>query len=236
MNIISWNCNMAFRNKYQQISWYSPDLLIIQEAESNEVMLKKHFMMSYNQYIWIGNNIHKGLAIISTNDTTIKTHHLYNPEYKFIIPVEVKNRDKHFILLAVWTQYISKQDSYISQIYKAVDFYKDILDQKHMLVIGDFNSNSQWDMLKPSRKETHSGLVQMLSDLNIYSMYHKIDSITHGYETTPTLYFRKQKDIQYHIDYVFIPSSYFSSISSIKIGDYESYIKYSDHMPLFIKI
>ena len=32
--VVSWNCNMAFRKKYEKILRYDPDIVVVQECEN----------------------------------------------------------------------------------------------------------------------------------------------------------------------------------------------------------
>lgn len=52
MKVVTWNCNQAFRKKYENILSYKPDLLIVPECEHPD-NFKKAF---YFDVVWIGNN------------------------------------------------------------------------------------------------------------------------------------------------------------------------------------
>ena len=41
MKIVSWNCNMAFRNKKDILKDFSADIAIIQECENEDVLKSK---------------------------------------------------------------------------------------------------------------------------------------------------------------------------------------------------
>ena len=56
-----------------------------------------------------------------------------------------------------------------------------------------------------------------------------------GTEVHPTFYMYRKIEKPYHIDYAFISESLISS-SKIDIGNKESWLEYSDHMPLFLNI
>jgi hypothetical protein len=40
VRIVAWNCRMAFRNKYEKMYQYNPDIMIIPECE--DLSKKKH--------------------------------------------------------------------------------------------------------------------------------------------------------------------------------------------------
>ena len=58
MKIISWNCNLKFKEKFELIESYDPDICFIQECEK----LKSVFFPSY-KYFWTGRNENKGLGV-----------------------------------------------------------------------------------------------------------------------------------------------------------------------------
>jgi exonuclease III len=69
MKIVTWNCNGAFRNKFQHISHLEADILIIQECENPESISKKN--ESYHQFarntLWCGSNNNKGLGVFASD-------------------------------------------------------------------------------------------------------------------------------------------------------------------------
>jgi exodeoxyribonuclease III len=108
LKVITWNCNMAFRKKYQNILSHEPDLLIIPECEHPE-KFKDTF---YSDVVWIGNNKNKGLGVFSFNDIRISLHKSYCEYFKYILPIEVTvNNEKIMNLIAVWAQKNDEKDT-----------------------------------------------------------------------------------------------------------------------------
>jgi len=66
MRIVTWNCNMAFRNKRAEILDWDPDILVIQESESPA---HNGSWDEFTDWAWIGDNPSKGLAIFHTERT-----------------------------------------------------------------------------------------------------------------------------------------------------------------------
>lgn len=232
MKIITWNCQMAFRKKVENILKYEPDLLIISESESKDkIDFSKHSKYPH-QSIWVGENTNKGLLIVSYNKAyDIKVSDLYNKDYKYIVPVEITTKKEKFLLLAVWTQNTRNSfTSYIVQAYRAINFYKELLDEKS-IIIGDFNSNKIWDN-KDKKEANHSDFVGLLKSLNIKSLYHEITKCEQGKEDSPTLYLHKKREKPYHIDYIFSGQLWLKNLEELEIGNFDDWIIFSDHMPI----
>lgn len=100
------------------------------------------------------------------------------------------------------------------------------------LLVGDFNSNTIWD--RPRRKGNHSTVVKHLEAKGIHSVYHKHFNQVQGSEEHPTLYMYRHKDKSYHIDYCFASEDLVSRLDSVEIGDFESWHKFSDHVPVTV--
>lgn len=233
MKIISWNCNMAFRKKFEKITQLNPDLLVIQECENDE-KLKTHLSsVKYNQLLWYGNNPNKGIAILSFNDTHIELREDHNPEYEYIIPITLKVKSIKLNLFCIWAMphKTERQKRYIGQIWGAVNHYYKCL-QTDSILIGDFNSNAIWDEIK--RIGNHTDVVNFLAKKNIHSIYHRQFNCNHGEETDPTLFLQKNFEKQYHIDYCFLSRGLLTEKTTIEIGKYNNWIKLSDHMPIII--
>lgn len=234
MRIISWNCNMAFRNKADQVLRHNPDIIIISEAENKEKIDFSKHILNPTQSIWIGENPNKGLLIASYNkDLHIEIRKEYSTEFKYIIPINVKSRNLEFILFAVWTQNAgSTYSSYIVQAYRALKYYNQILNDKS-IITGDFNSNKIWD--NGDKKEaTHSDLVSLLQEHKISSLYHLYNKEQFGEESAPTLFLQKNKLKPYHVDYIFTGDKWTSLLNDIKIGNYQEWSNFSDHMPIIV--
>lgn len=221
---------MAFRKKHAQVLEQKPDLLIVIECEGEEKLKEALSDYNYKEILWFGDNPHKGIAVIRFADFSIKLHKKYDPEYRYILPFQLKAKQniQLFVIWAMPHETIRKR-SYVGQIWAAMQYYKNLL-KKDSILIGDFNSNSIWDH---KRKEGHHrDLVDFLAKRKIHSLYHLQEGEEHGEEKTPTQYMYRHEDKPYHLDYCFASEALISKQTSIAIGDYENWIEWSDHMPL----
>ena len=66
MKIITWNCNLKFKQKFELISSYDPDICFVQECEN----LNTDFFPGY-KFFWTGRNENKGLGILTKGDDFI---------------------------------------------------------------------------------------------------------------------------------------------------------------------
>ena len=57
MKVITWNCNLKFKEKFELIDGYDPDICFIQECEK----LNSDYFPNY-KYFWTGRNEKKGLG------------------------------------------------------------------------------------------------------------------------------------------------------------------------------
>jgi len=234
MKLITWNTAMKFRSKIEKITPYSADLLIIPECEGPEKWLGNSNFNLTKQFLWFGDDKNKGLAIISLNSKYhITLHPSYSKEFRYIIPLIVSGNE-NFILFAIWTQNTkTKFDSYIGQLYRALIYYNDLLEQPCILA-GDWNSNKIFDHIK--RVGTHSQVVELLKEKGITSAYHHFFKEEHGLESRPTHYFRKEKASPFHIDFVFISENFKKRLGLVKVGSYTDWIKCSDHLPIYVEL
>ncbi len=224
---------MAFRKKANAILKYKPDILIIPECEHPDKLKFDSDIPKPNDSLWYGENQNKGLGIFSYTDFHFQLLDIYNPEIKMIIPISVSNEKSSFILFAIWANNPKDPDGqYIEQVWKAIHYYENHLNNKNTILIGDFNSNAIWD--KPHRPSNHSNVVKYLEKKEIYSCYHLFLKQAQGKEEHPTLYMYRHKDKPYHIDYCFVSAELSKKIKSVEIGDFDYWINYSDHVPLIV--
>lgn len=233
MRIITWNCNMAFRKKYERIMELAPDLLVLQECEHKEKLEIALDQTNYNEIIWYGENPHKGVAAITYNNLTIELLDIHDPEYQYVLPLRLTRRGTAYNLFVIWAMphKTERRKNYVGQIYGAIHHYSELLDEPSILV-GDFNSNAIWD--KKRRDNNHSNVVAFLDKKSIKSLYHLRNSSRHGEEPDPTLYLLKNIDKPYHIDYCFASKGLIKRSTKISVGHHNDWLKLSDHMPVII--
>lgn len=233
MKIITWNCNMAFRKKFETIISLQPDVLVLQECEGEAKLAEALKDVPVNQIFWYGNNPHKGTAVISFRDAELAPKHEHNPEYEFIVPYTLQVRNKTINLYNIWAMphQTDRKKDYVGQIYGALHYYAEAL-QNESILIGDFNSNAIWD--NKNKIGNHEDIVRILADHHIHSLYHQKNNIIPGKEPDPTLFLLKNPDKPYHMDYCFASQSLISKKTQIEVGAHKDWIKLSDHMPLII--
>jgi exonuclease III len=232
MNVLSWNCNQAFRKKCTLLSPFSPDIAVISECESLEKLNAAHLALFDNQ-LWIGDNPNKGLGIFATSDYELSIHPAYNEQFRWIVPIQVKGVES-FTLIAVWTKnHKERKKSYIGQLYLALEQYRLLLQDETIVIAGDLNSNAIWDHLP--RVGNHSAVLQMLHHYGITSAYHFHYGEQQGSETRPTYFFHYDRNKGYHIDYVFAPLDWLIHLESVIVGTYDEWRQWSDHVPMLIQ-
>lgn len=233
MNLITWNCQMAFRKKAQNILALQPDILIVPECEH---LAKLHFTEGTTlpkDQLWYGNNPHKGLGVFSYGDYRLALLTCHNPEFKNILPISVTGGSIDFTLFAVWANNPEDKDgAYVTQIWKALAYYEPFLNHE-TIWIGDFNSNSIWD--KPKRNGNHSDVVALFAQKNIHSVYHVHQQQLHGTEKDPTFYLYKHVDKPYHLDYCFASEAFLDQLQDVRLGTHQDWMPHSDHVPLQVR-
>ena len=225
---------MAFRKKACFILTHQPDILIIVECEHFDKLLYKTDIPKPTDSLWFGKNQHKGLAIFSYGDYRFKVLENHNEEFKTIIPIQVTGGHFNFNLFLIWAYNRDDIDGrYITQVWKAITYYDELLTDKPTMFIGDFNSNTIWDN-KKHRLGSHSAVVKQLEDKEIFSTYHTHHKQKQGAEQHPTFYMYRHKNKPYHIDYCFVSKDLLDKLQSVDVGEYDFWTKHSDHVPLIL--
>ena len=235
MKIITWNCNMAFRKKADLLLVHKPDILVIQECECIEKLIFNDTALKPIDALWFGTNQHKGMAIFSYGNLKLKVLDGHNEDLKMIIPISVTGGQSDFNLFAVWANNPQDPDGqYVEQVWKAIHHYDQLLSSKQTILTGDFNSNTIWD--RKRRAGNHSNVVKRLEEKGIHSAYHRHHQQIQGKEQHPTFYLYRHQNKPYHLDYCFVSEDMARRIQSVEVGDFESWAKYSDHMPLTVDL
>ena len=184
---------------------------------------------------WYGSNKNKGIGVFSYSHYKFKLLDCHNPSFKNILPLSVSAPGcLDFTLFAVWANNPEDLDgSYITQVWKAIQYYDELLTNTRTILIGDFNSNTIWD--KSRREGNHSAVVERLESKQIYSTYHRHFDVKQGAEEHPTLFMYRHENKPYHIDYCFASVDFIEKLSSVQVGTYNDWTRFSDHKPLIVE-
>lgn len=247
MKIITWNCNGALRKKHAALDELHADVLVIQECE-NPAESTKEYKEWAGSYLWKGETKNKGIGVFAKNGNIIKSIERSgtfeiscikstSPSLKWstdslrlFLPFTINNTIQ---ALAVWTKGSdSEAFGYMGQFWKYLQIHKNDLAHNSQIILGDFNSNKQWD--KADRWWSHSDVVNELEDIGIKSLYHHKFKEDQGNETNPTFYLHRKEEKPYHIDYAFVSEKLLES--ELKIGEREKWLELSDHLPIVIEL
>ncbi len=184
-------------------------------------------------FLWFGDNKNKGVGIFSLGNYRFKLLDEYNSDFKTIVPILVSNGSTEFILFAICANNPNdKQNQYIQQVWKAINYYDKLFHNIPTLLVGDYNSNKIWD--KKRKIGTHSDVVNFLAKKEIHSSYHHHFEEEQGEESQPTFYLYRHENKAYHIDYCFTSKEFINSIESVSVGKFEQWASLSDHMPIMM--
>ena len=226
---------MAYRKKAEFILALQPDIVVVQECECPDKLIFPPEVQKPTNILWFGDNKHKGLGVFAYSHFKFEVLECYNEAFKMIVPILVKGGEFEFFLFAIWANNPGDADGqYVEQIWKAIHRYTDILLTQTCILIGDFNSNTIWD--RKRRPGNHSSVVKFLADCSIHSTYHLHHKQEQGKEKHPTFYLYRNQSKPYHLDYCFLSDSLGKQVTSVEVGDFEYWIKYSDHVPLIITL
>lgn len=230
LKILTWNCNGAFRRKFEFIQSFDSDLAIIQECEDPEKSPDLEYKKWASNYLWTGDSKHKGLGVFAKQHIKIEKLDWETKGEKHFIPCRVND---DFNLLAAWCHGANSPTfGYIGQLWKYLQMNKSKLGKS--IIAGDFNSNVIWD--KWDRWWNHSDCVRELLEINIESIYHRHFQETAGQESRPTFYLQRNLSKSYHIDYIFASKDFHSNIANFEIGTADKWLTTSDHMPVVLTL
>ena len=226
MKIITWNCNLKFKQKFELISSYDPDICFVQECEK----LNSDFFPGY-KYFWTGRNENKGLGILTKGDNFI-IDESHNKNLINFLPLKSKNLK----LLGVWSfnHRAKKFGSDVSgNTIDAINFYRDWLKQgdEKCIVAGDFNNSIIWD--KRGNDNNFNNINAHFMHLGFVSNYHKLEGEIFGEESSATFFHTKKESKKYHIDYIYSKNL---NPLNLRVGSYSEWTGYSDHSPLIVEL
>jgi len=231
MRILVWNLNMAAHKKITLLQRLAPDLAILPECASPEVIVAKCPAFTFTDAQWVGQSRHKGLGVFSFGDVRLTRARVYDSRYEVFLPLTVTG-PRRFNLLAVWALNFHAPSE--RTMPDALHCYRSFLTRRDTLVAGDFNNSVLWD--RPGKRTNFAGIARTLSALGLASAYHTVTGEPFGHERQATLWFLKRPHQTYHIDYCFVPTTWVFRSLSVMVGYHEEWLRHSDHAPLLVSV
>jgi len=226
MRIVSWNCNMGFEKKRDALLSFQPDIVILQECSAKAI---EQTVAPFKH--WVGSNRNKGMAILGFARHAYQLDPSYTEEWPWFIPVRVDDVPLH--ILGLWACVKEPRLRYVRVTHQALEHYVSFLGLPHTVFMGDFNSNTRWDLLH--RKWSHSSLVEKLGRLGLVSVYHSLRGERQGEEVTPTQFMYRDVMKPYHLDFAFVSQELLATCE-LMIGNPGEWLAKSDHMPLLLTL
>ena len=202
------------------------DICIIQECEK----LKEDYFPNA-KFFWTGRIENKGLGVLIKNGSATLDP-IHNPNLINFLPI----RSDNIKILGVWAYNHRARkfgDDVSGKTIAAIEYYKKWLANKDLPCVfgGDFNNSVIWD--KPNKENNFQNINSKLESLGFTSAYHSIANDEFGSEENATFFHTKQESKKYHIDYLYLKSL---ESSSVELGNYDDWIKLSDHSPLIVEL
>lgn len=228
MRLVTWNCKGAFNRKHAEIAAWRPDVLVLPEADRLTDVAQVLGSAPVTSVQWIGSSPNKGLGVLSYGDYSLTVYPDYDPSIEWILPLRVSG-PQPFSLLAVWTVPDPETGFYITQLEKARDRYRALLESARVVVAGDFNQNFRLD--RPNAP-TFADLVADLGRIGLSSTYHYAQQCAHGEEPDPTFFMHHDLHKPHHLDFIFASEDLVRHGIDVTVGDHHEWLRRSDHMPL----
>ena len=227
MRIVTWNCNGAFRRKFEPIDALDADVVVIQECE-DPLQSTQEYRSWAGDHAWIGYGKNKGIGIFPRKGQSIEQLAWPSNTWELFLPVRI---DDSFTILGVWTQHAApSRFAYIGQFWHYLELHGHALGED-TVICGDFNSNAIWD--KPKRFWNHSDCMDALAASGFRSLYHHTTGEQQGAELLPTFFLQRKEEKPFHIDYVFTHQKRFNGRRvSAQVGLPSEWLSLSDHLPI----
>ena len=222
MEIVSWNCNGKFREKFKQIAELSADILVIQECEDPASYPGSSYSNFAQNYFWTGAAKNKGLGIFAKNSIRLIRNEWEAYGLRNFISVNINT---NFDLVGVWACKPYIEEYFIYQNIN-INHYN-----PNTIVIGDFNSNKIWD--KKHGNRNHTNVVSKLNTIGLESAYHVVYNEKQGEEKQSTFYMYRHMNKGYHIDHCFIAKK---KIKNYEVLSNKKWLDFSDHLPILLEI
>lgn len=236
MRIVSWNCAQRAHLKMPVVLGLAPDLLVLPECARPDVIRYKNPGLPPWTAHWIGDNPNKGLGVFAFGAYRIDRVPTVAPTGSMFLPVRCSG-PVAIAALATWAFNDSQPPRAVpnaASIERTVKECSDFLTETPCVMLGDFNASVVWD--RPRSRSPFRRVINDLGDRGFSSAVHTANNWDFGAEKRPTFFDRTRDDLPHHIDYVFVRAEERWQIIRADVGDYDTWRRFSDHMPLVVDL
>jgi len=228
LRIVTWNCNMALRLKFDRLLSLRPDVAVVQECADSAG--PKGWRPDCTAYDWIGFNPDKGLGIFTFGGLTLTRHAGYSETYALYLPVTVAGWCS-FNLLGLWAADPRKVPAgATSDPAAALQYYRSFLAAGPTVVAGDFNRLPQ--QMSVQRNGPGSSVVDLLAGAGLTNADFAMSDASGQPALRRTHFHQRKFSRGFVVDYIFIPASEAARLTAFDVGDPHDWITWSDHVPL----
>lgn len=100
------------------------------------------------------------------------------------------------------------------------------------VISGDFNNSVYWD--EPGGQVRFGDFMDLLQSHGLVSAYHHQHGCLPGTEAHPTLWWTRNADKPYHVDYTFVSPA--AVIDNVTTGSHTEWLAHSDHAPMTVDL
>ena len=241
IRVVEWNVAMALHRKAHLLPDLAPSIAILPETahpdRTRPALEDAGATKSSTAVQWIGANKHKGLSAVAFDGLDLRIDDSYDEGYQWVLPVHVIG-PRRIRLLAVWDMGNRGKghDSAraLGSCRASLAHYAEFLDGDADLTVisGDFNNSVHWDTQETEAK--FGDFMDELESRGFASAYHLKRECGRGAEPEHTLWWRKNVNAAYHIDYTFVRPA--DTIQNVNVGSVEDWLDHSDHPPMTVDL
>ena len=237
VRLVEWNVAMSLQKKASLLEKLKPTVAILPESAHPDKTTQALKSAGATSIQWIGANQHKGLTAAAFGDWQIRIDDSYDPGYQWVMPLHLTG-PREVRMLAVW-DFNHRGSGYesarrLGACRASMEHYEQFLagDSDAVVITGDFNNSVYWD--KPNNSVKFGDFMDQLESRGFVSAYHFHHQCARGAEPDATLWWMKNVDKTYHIDYAFVSRP--EAVRAVTVGTSEEWIAHSDHSPLTVDL
>lgn len=237
VRLVEWNVAMSLQTKTDALAALQPSIAVLPESAHPSKTWSALQAIGATSVEWVGGNPNKGLSVVGFDGWQLRIDDSYDPGYQWVMPIHASGPAR-IRLLAVWDMNHRGSGHESARRWGAcrasMAHYQSFLTGPADLVIvsGDFNNSVYWDSsTKPAK---FGDFMNDIEARGFVSVYHHAHGCQRGAEPHPTLWWTRNVNKPYHIDYTFVSRA--DAVGAVTVGSPEDWLPYSDHSPMTVDL